>query len=111
MSDELTRLAPEIVIAGIICGAVVAIVIGREWAKVRRNETELEFTRHLVDQGMSVEEIERLLAKRTPPPRGLLEQFGALSRGTKLGLVFLGFMFCGLLMSTVNSYIFWVARK
>ena len=111
MSEELSRLAPEIVIVGIVCVAIVGIVVAGQWAKVRRHETEVEFTRHLVDQGLSVDEIERLLAKRTAPSKGLLEQFGALSRGTKLGLIFLGFMLCGIVMSTVQSYIFWVARK
>ncbi len=111
MSEELTRLAPEIVIVGIVCVSVVAIIVATQWAKVRRHEEELNFTRHLVDQGLSVDEIERLLANRTPPPKGLLEQFGSLGKGTKFGIIFIAFFVVIGLMSTAQSYIFWVGRK
>jgi hypothetical protein len=111
VTDELTRLAPEILIVALVCVTVLLAVVTVQWGKVRRHENELEFTRHLVDQGLSVDEIDRLLARRTPPPKGWLEQFGTLGRGTKAGVIFLGFMLIGLLMATVQSYIFWVARK
>ena len=51
MSEELARLAPEIVIVGIVSLAIVAIFVSSQWAKVRRHENEIEFTRHLV-QGL-----------------------------------------------------------
>jgi hypothetical protein len=111
MSEELARLAPEIVIVGIVALAIVAIFVSSQWAKVRRHENEIEFTRHLVQQGLSVEEIERLLANRTPPAKGLVEQFGTLGGGTKAGIIFVLFFVVITIMTTAQSYIFWVQRK
>jgi len=111
MTEELGRLAPEIVVAAIVCAALVGLVLVVQWGRTRRHEDELDFTRRMVEQGLSVDEIERLLAKRTPPPRGLLEQFNSLSKGSKAGLIFIAFFVVVLVMSTAQSYIFWVARK
>ena len=111
MSAELSRLAPEIVIVGLVCLAFVIAVVAVQWAKVRRQEAELEFTKQLVEQGLSVDEIERLLAKRSPPPKGLIEQFNSLGRGTKAGLIFVAFMVVAMAGSALQSYIFWVGRK
>lgn len=111
MSEELARLAPEIVIVGTVCLAVVVVVVSSHWSKVRKHEDELDLMRQLVERGVPLEEIKQLLAIRTPPTKGLLEQFGALGGGTKAGLIFLAFMFCGIIMGVAQSYIFWVARK
>jgi hypothetical protein len=111
MTADLSRLAPEIVVVGLVCLAVVGVVVAVQWAKVRRQEAELEFTRHLVDQGMTADEIERILARRPPPPKGLIEQFNALGRGSKAGLIFVAFMFVVMAGSALQSYFFWIGRK
>ncbi len=111
MSEEPARLAPEIVIVGIICASLVAVVVAVQWSRVRRQECELDLTRHLIDRGLTLDEITRLLAEREPSPKGVLEQFGELSRGTRFGLGFLAFIAMALTMAVAQSYIFWVARK
>jgi hypothetical protein len=111
MTAELSRLAPEIVIVAMVCLTIVIAVIAAQWAKVRRQEAALEFTRQLIEQGLPVDEVERILAQRFPPSKGLLEQFNALGRGTKAGLIFLAFMVVGVIGGVVQSYIFWAGRK
>lgn len=111
MTEELTRLAPEIVIVGLACVTLVAVVGLIQWGRVRRSESELEFTRQMIESGLSVDEVERLLAKRSPPAPGFLERFNALGKGTKGGIIFVAFMAVVMLGATVQSYVFWVARK
>ena len=111
MTAELARLSPEIVVVGLVCLAVVLSVVAVQWARVRRHEAETEFTRHLVDQGLSVDEIERILARRPPPPKGLIEQFGALGRGTKAGLILVAIVAVGVIGSALQAYIFMAAHR
>ena len=111
MTAELSRLAPEIVITGLVCLAVVGSIVAVQWGRVRRHEAELEFTRQLVEQDVPVDEIERLLAKRTPPPaKGLLEQFNALGRGSKAGLIFCAIIAVTMLGNALQFY-FMVGRR
>jgi hypothetical protein len=109
--DELSRLAPEILIVALLCATVVGSVVAVQWRRVRTQEADIEFAQHLIDKGVSVAEIEKLTALRTPPAKGMLEQFGNLGPGTKFGLIFLAFMVIGTTMGMVSQYIFWVARK
>ncbi|MCI0705178.1 MAG: hypothetical protein L0241_29310 [Planctomycetia bacterium] len=92
MTAELSRFAPEVIIAGLVCVAVVGVVVAIQWGRTRRREVELDLTRELVERGMSTDEIERLLSDHGSPTKGLLEQFNGLSRGSKFGIVFLVFM-------------------
>jgi hypothetical protein len=111
MTAELSRLSPEIVIVALLCLTLVAAVGVVQWTRVRRHEAELEFTRQLVEQGLPVGEIERLLAKQPPPAKGFIEQFNSLGRGTKAGLIFVAFMAVVMVGSALQSYFFWVGRK
>lgn len=107
MTAELSRLAPEIVIVGFICIAVVAAIVAVQWGKVRRQETELEFTQQLIEQGLSVEEIERILAQRNPPKKGWLEQFNTLGRGSKAGFIFVAFIGVALVGNAIQMLAMW----
>jgi hypothetical protein len=111
MTADLSRLAPEIVIVGLVCLAIVGVVVAVQWAKVRRQESELEFTRHLVDQGMTADEIERILARRPPPPKGLIEQFNALGRGSKAGIIFVALVAVTMIGGALQSYIFMAGHR
>ena len=105
MTAELSRLAPEIVVVGLVCFAFVAAVLAVQWAKVRRQEAELEFTRQLVEQGLSVDEIERILAQRHPPTKGLIEQFNTLGRGSKAGFLFVAFIGVALIGNAIQMLV------
>jgi hypothetical protein len=111
MTAELSRLAPEIVVVGLVCLAFVAAIGTVQWAKVRRQEAELEFTRQLVEQGMAVDEIERLLARRNPPAKGLLEQFNTLGRGSKAGIIFVAFIAVSLIGNAIQIYFISAGRQ
>jgi hypothetical protein len=63
---------PELLIplAAIVCGAIVGLVaiIAHQWRAVRRTEMELALKQDMLNRGLSVEEIERILrASGTPP--------------------------------------------
>jgi hypothetical protein len=87
MSAELLQLVagrPELVLAA---GTLVAVVAAVQWRKARQTEAELAFKAEMLERGVPVEEIARLLAPGPPSARGILEQFGALSGGAKAGLI------------------------
>lgn len=107
MTAELSRLAPEIVIVGLICFAFVAAIFAVQWSRVRRQEDELEFTRQLVEQGLSVDEIERILAQRHPPTKGFIEQFNTLGRGSKAGFIFVAFIGVALVGNAIQMLAIW----
>jgi hypothetical protein len=110
MTAELSRLAPEIVIVGLVCIAFVAAILAVQWGRVRRHEAELDFTRQLVEQGLPVDEIERLLAHRHPPTKGLLEQFNALGRGSKAGIIFVALVGVSLIGNAIQMCAIWAGR-
>lgn len=55
----------QLVIIGAFSVPIVGI-IGGLWYKIRRMVSENDLKRTMVERGMSVEEIERILAARTP---------------------------------------------
>src|SRR5262249_44650552 len=69
-----------VIVLGIL--AAVGLV---QWRKVRLAEAEHDYKRALLDKGMTPADIEKTLAAQSPGRRGLLEQFGALSAGGKVG--------------------------
>ncbi|MBV9122417.1 MAG: hypothetical protein JO112_03515, partial [Planctomycetes bacterium] len=73
-----------VVILGIIVLAVVGIV---QWRKARAAELDAAFKAELLERGISLADMEKLLAARGPGPKSWLEQFGALSGGAKTGLI------------------------
>jgi hypothetical protein len=111
MTAELSRLAPEIVIVGLICIAFVAAIVAVQWGKVRRQETELDFTQQLIERGLSVDEIERILAQRNPPTKGWLEQFNTLGRGSKAGFIFVAFIGVTFIGSAIQMLAIWAGHR
>jgi len=63
--------SPHIVPLAGILAAIVIPVISSAWIKLEKHRQECELKRCLVERGMSVEDIERVLAARTPsgPPK------------------------------------------
>lgn len=75
--------------AGIVIAAVtVLLAFGFvQWRRARQAEEELSFKMELLERGLSVDEIERLLRARPLPNRTLLGQFAALSGWAKAGVI------------------------
>jgi len=99
-------------------GTAVVIVLGLlaavglvQWRKIRLAEQEQEYKQTLLDKGVPPADIERTLAAKTPPRRGLLEQFGELSAGAKAGIiagtVIVFVVGMGCLVGAISSVAFW----
>lgn len=61
---------PETIVAAGFVGTMVCVVLGFLWYKVTLATSENELKRTMVERGMSAEEIERVLAARTPGRKG-----------------------------------------
>ncbi|MDM8006346.1 MAG: hypothetical protein QUV05_09405 [Phycisphaerae bacterium] len=48
----------------------IVIIVGGLWYKIRKMVSENDLKRTMVERGMSVEEIERVLAAHTPDGKG-----------------------------------------
>ena len=70
----------------LVVGALAAIGLV-QWRKIRIAEQELEYKQRLIEQGFPIPEVERTVSPRVPVRRGLIDQFGALSGGTKAGII------------------------
>src|SRR5690348_10596770 len=113
MVDELSRFltahGPLVLLAITILGAVAMV----QWRKARAEELELALKQGLLEQGMPAVEIEKLLAARAPVRKGLVEQFGALPGGTRMGLLITIFLviICtvSIIAGTIQTYSFWSA--
>ncbi len=81
-----------------------------QWRRVRIIELEIEFRRMLLDQKLSVDEIEWLLSMRAHQRKGVIEQFGSLHWGVKIGLIIAWFITIVMIATTVQHYCFWVLR-
>ena len=57
---------PETIVAAAFFAVVICVVLGSFWCKVTLTTSENELKRAMVERGMSAEEIERVLAARTP---------------------------------------------
>ncbi len=57
---------PETIVAAAFFATVVCVVVGSFWYKFSVIASENELKRSMVERGMSAEEIERILAARTP---------------------------------------------
>jgi hypothetical protein len=45
---------------------MIVIVVARSWAQIERAKSDNELKRRLVEQGKSAEEIERIIAAKSP---------------------------------------------
>jgi hypothetical protein len=93
----------------VVLGALAAVGIV-QWRKARTAEQEFEYKKALLDRGTPVEEIERATAAKepgAPARRGLLEQFGALSGGTKAGIIFAVVVALSMAGSAFHTVAFW----
>ena len=59
----------QLAVGGVFVVAIVAIA-GGLWYAIRKMVSENDLKRTMVERGMSVEEIERVLAARTPDRKG-----------------------------------------
>src|SRR5262249_26221566 len=87
MPSELLQALGEqapLVIAGLAALFAVGVV---QWRKFRETQAELAFKLEALERGLSVEQVERLVALRSPHRKSWLEQFAALSGGAKAGLI------------------------
>ncbi|NLE57926.1 MAG: hypothetical protein GX616_06165 [Planctomycetes bacterium] len=62
--------SPDQLAVGGAFGTAIACVVGTLWYKIRKTLSENDLKRTMVERGMSVEEIERVLAAHTPDHKG-----------------------------------------
>ena len=107
MSPEFTAFLIANSTLLIIAVVVLAIFGVVQWRKVRLTEQEHEFKQALLDKGVPIADIEKVLATKSPPRRGLFEQFGALSGGAKAGIIFALIVAFSMIGSTIQGIVFW----
>ncbi len=91
MNPEVSAFLAANGTAVVLVGGALAAIGLVQWRKVRIAEQELEYKQRLIEQGFAVPEVERAVSSRVPVRRGLIDQFGALSGGTKAGII-IGFV-------------------
>ena len=111
MSAELVQFLSSHGTVLIITVALLLAVGIVQWRKARVAEMELTLKRDLLEQGMSIAEVETILRSGPPARKGLLEQFSALSGGAKTGLI-VGFglvilVTVSVICGTIQSNAFW----
>ncbi len=111
MHEDLVRFLTDHGTLLILAVTALAAVILVQWRKARAHELDLAFKQELLERGMTAADIEKLLTSQAPGRKGLIEQFGALSAGTRTGLI-VGFVIVvtvvvSVIAGAIQGHAFW----